>query len=73
MKNTSGSFFQPNIGIAGRLFRAVIGVVCLGFAAQAAGDNWTSTVGWGLTGACCLYEASRGWCLGRACGLRTPL
>ena len=69
------SFFSPNITRAGRLARGGAALVLL-----AAGILvlLTSPLGWlGIillgSGAFVLFEALRGWCLLRACGLKTKL
>ena len=66
-------FFRPNIGTAGRLARAGCGVLCLGLAVRDASTSWMASAGWVLLGAFCFFESARGWCIGRACGLKTPL
>jgi hypothetical protein len=53
--------------------RAVIGVACLGMAWNEVAANWPTGLVLGLAGLFALFEAHRGWCLGRACGLKTPL
>jgi hypothetical protein len=65
------TLFQPNIGKTGRLLRAGIGLVLLALAAVA--WRWHEVAGAGLVaaGVFCLFEAARGWCIARACGLKT--
>jgi len=72
---------QPNIGRAGRIARAISGVLCIALSLVGL------TLGWPeprwlryvlaclliATGGFQLFEARRGWCVVRACGLRTPL
>ncbi|MCX8155072.1 MAG: DUF2892 domain-containing protein [Verrucomicrobiae bacterium] len=67
-----GSFFAPNIGKTGRWLRGISGLLCGGggvYVALARGRGW----GWLLVaaGAFMIYEALRGWCVARACGLKT--
>lgn len=66
-------FFDPNIGRTGRILRAIFGVACI-VAGLALSDcsPWLcfALVGAGVFG---LFEAARGWCLARACGIRTKL
>jgi hypothetical protein len=65
-------FMSPNIDSTGRRVRAGIGSVLLVLAAV------LFFVGWGwlcllpaLGGVFALFEASRGWCVARACGIKT--
>ncbi len=67
------NFFRPNIGKQGRIARGVVGTVCL-----IAGIVLVDFVLWlGLifvvAGLFAIYEALRGWCLARACGVRTKI
>jgi hypothetical protein len=66
-------FFDRNIDARGRLWRALLGAVLIG-----AGLLVHQTGGWLCTllviaGGFCLFEAARGWCLARACGIKTRL
>jgi hypothetical protein len=63
--------FQPNIGKTGRILRGLIGVALLGSAVAAWQVHWLAGVGLAAAGVFCLFEALRGWCAARACGLRT--
>jgi Protein of unknown function (DUF2892) len=64
-------FFKPNISRHGRIARGVIGALCLVAGIIIAGDYSL----WGLifvaAGLFAIYEAVRGWCLARACGIKT--
>jgi uncharacterized membrane protein len=64
-------FFRPNISRAGRWLRGVLGLACIagGIIAWSA-SPWAGglLVGFGVFGAA---EAVRGWCLLRACGIKT--
>ena len=64
-------FFRPNIKRNGRIARGVIGTVCL-IAGIILLDHkpW---LGWVLIGMglFAIFEALRGWCLARACGIKT--
>jgi hypothetical protein len=66
-------FFKPNISRHGRIARGVIGALCLVAGIIIAGDYSL----WGLifvaAGLFAIYEAVRGWCLARACGLKTKI
>ena len=66
-------FFQPNIKRQGRIARGVIGTLCL-----IAGIVLVDFKLWlGLilvaAGLFAIFEALRGWCLARACGIKTKL
>jgi hypothetical protein len=66
-------FFRPNIKRQGRIARGVIGSLCL-----IAGIILVDFVLWlGLifvvAGLFAIYEALRGWCVVRACGLKTKI
>jgi sec-independent protein translocase protein TatA len=66
-------FFQSNIGRAGRLFRGLLAVgffVGTWFVFPLA--HWAGIVMFCL-GAFTLFEALRGWCSLRACGIKTKL
>ena len=64
-------FFRPNLDYRGRMARGVIGALCLVAGIVIAGDYSL----WGLilvaAGLFALFEAIRGWCLVRACGIKT--
>lgn len=66
-------FFRPNITRHGRIARGVIGALCL-----IAGIILVDFVLWlGLifvvAGLFAIYEALSGWCLARACGIKTKI
>jgi membrane-bound ClpP family serine protease len=66
-------FFKPNLDRHGRLVRGVIGTTCLVPGIIIAGDYSL----WGLilvvAGLFAIFESLRGWCVMRACGIRTKL
>ena len=67
------NFFRPNIQRNGRIARGVTGTLCL-----IAGIVFVDYVLWlGLVfvvaGLFAIYEALRGWCLARACGVKTKI
>ena len=67
------TFFSPNIGNGGRLLRGLAAVgffVGAGFAFGAA--PWLG-IGLVVSGGFVLFEALRGWCVMRACGIKTRL
>ncbi len=66
-------FFRPNIKRQGRIARGVVGSLCL-----IAGIITVDFVLWlGLilvaAGLFAIYEALSGWCVARACGLKTKI
>ena len=66
-------FFRPNIKRHGRIARRVIGTLCLVAGNVVAGEYTL----WGLSlvgaGIFAIYEALSGWCLARACGIKTKI
>jgi hypothetical protein len=64
-------FFKPNLDRHGRIARGVIGTVCLVAGIIVAGDYSL----WGLifvsAGLFAIFESLCGWCLMRACGIKT--
>ena len=64
-------FFRPNIDHRGRIARGVIGSLCL--IAGIVIVDFQLIVGliFVVAGLFALFEAVRGWCLARACGLKT--
>lgn len=64
-------FFKPNLDFRGRMARGVIGTLCLVAGIVIAGDYSL----WGLifvaAGLFAIFESLRGWCVVRACGVRT--
>ncbi len=66
-------FFAPNIEGKGRLVRGLMGLALLVGAAFSFGQSvWLGIIlaAAGLFG---LFEAVRGWCFARACGIKTKL
>jgi hypothetical protein len=66
-------FLAPNIDGRGRLVRAVMGLALLGGAAFSFGQSVWLGILLAAAGLFGLFEAVRGWCLARACGLKTKL
>ena len=64
-------FFQRNISHRGRLARGVIGALCL-IAGIIVVDYqlWLGLI-FVAAGLFAIFESLRGWCLVRACGLKT--
>jgi hypothetical protein len=65
------TFFARNIGPRGRVVRGVAALVVLGVA-YLSHTVWLSGVLTGV-GMFMLFEALRGWCVLRACNMKTPL
>ncbi len=64
-------WFARNIDGRGRLLRGMLGVaLVIGGIAVCAQNVWVA-VALILSGGFCLFEAVRGWCVMRACGIRT--
>ena len=64
-------FFQPNIARKGRLIRAAIGVVLFVTALIVGQFVWWAGLLLGAGAAFVWFEAARGWCAARACGIKT--
>lgn len=64
--------FQSNIGPGGRIIRGTAGLLAAGGAVLVWPHVWWAALVLGLAGAFLLFEAVRGWCGARACGIRTP-
>jgi hypothetical protein len=64
-------FFKPNLNFRGRMARGVIGTLCL-IAGIVLVDYrlWLGLV-FVAAGLFAIFESLRGWCLVRACGVRT--
>jgi hypothetical protein len=64
-------FFSRNLDFRGRMARGVIGTLCLVAGIIVAGDYSL----WGLVlvaaGLFAIFESLRGWCIARACGIKT--
>jgi hypothetical protein len=69
-----GSFFAKNLDASGRRARGVIGAIVLIAGIIIAGDIlWWLGLIFVVAGLFAIFEAVRGWCLLRACGIRTKL
>jgi hypothetical protein len=66
------SFFSPNIQTSGRIARGVCGVASLA-AAWVVRERLAVSVSLAFAGVFMVFEALRGWCVARACGLKTPM
>lgn len=64
--------FRSNLDRRGRWIRALAGAVCLvGGIPAWTRDLWLVAILLGLAGLFCLFEALRGRCVLRACGIKT--
>jgi hypothetical protein len=66
-------FFAPNIDHRGRILRGGIGAALLIGAAFSIGDSKWLGLLLAIAGCFALFEAQRGWCAARACGIKTRL
>ena len=66
-------FFRPNLKRTGRIARGVIGTLCL--IAGIITVDYTLWLGLVLVaaGLFAIYESLSGWCLARACGIKTKI
>ncbi|HZF01936.1 MAG TPA: YgaP-like transmembrane domain [Methylomirabilota bacterium] len=66
-------FFRPNLDRHGRMARGVMGALCLVAGIIVAGDDYSLWGGLVLVaaGLFAIFESIRGWCLVRACGIKT--
>ena len=66
-------FFAPNISRWGRLVRAAYGVVLAGTGVVFLVRGHLTALVLVAAGLFALYEALRGWCILRACGIKTKI
>jgi hypothetical protein len=66
-------FFSPNIDGRGRLARAIGGLILLIGGVVAMFSLWWLGLILLASAAFVLFEAARGWCFMRACGIKTRL
>ena len=66
-------FFQPNLKRLGRIARGVIGTVCLIAGIILVDYNLWLGLLFVIAGLFAIYEALAGWCLARACGIKTKI
>jgi hypothetical protein len=64
-------FFVRNIDRTGRVLRALWGVAMLILAIIAFRYAWWAAAIFGALALFAFYEAARGWCVARACGIKT--
>ena len=67
------NFFRPNLKRQGRIARGVIGTLCL-IAGIVTVDFklWLGLI-FVAAGLFAIFEALRGWCIARACGIKTKI
>ena len=66
-------FLKPNLDRRGRIARAIYGILCIVagiFALE--WKLWVAVVLF-IAGAFGIFEAFRGWCILRACGIKTRM
>ena len=68
-----GKFFTRNIDRRGRIARAIWGAALIVAGLLISGRSKVACVLLLVFGIFALYEAARGWCVMRACGVRTRL
>ncbi len=67
-------FFNKNLDMSGRRVRGVIGSLVLIVGIIIAGDVlWWLGLIFVVAGLFAIFEAVRGWCVLRACGIRTKI
>jgi hypothetical protein len=66
-------FFAPNLEKKGRILRGVMGASLLIAGGVAVWFLWWAGLVLLASGLFTLYEAARGWCVLRACGIKTKL
>jgi len=64
-------FFSANIDGRGRLLRGVLGAVLMVTGIIVCSSNLLAAIALIISGGFCLFEAVRGWCVMRACGIKT--
>ena len=66
-------FFTPNLTRAGRMARLLYGIIMLVAGLFAMSKLWWLGVIFFGSAAFAFFEAARGWCVVRACGIKTKL
>lgn len=66
-------FFAPNITLRGRVARAIWGFSLIGMGIFLHSRSRWACYGLAAAGAFSLFEAARGWCIMRACGVKTRM
>ncbi len=65
------NFFRPNINRTGRLIRGVLGLAMLIAGLLLLNASRLAALVLFASAAFVLFEAARGWCVMRACGVKT--
>jgi hypothetical protein len=65
------NFFRPNLQSRGRWIRGLTGAGCVAGGVWFWSEHQVLAFALFLIGGFCLFQASRGWCLARACGVKT--
>jgi hypothetical protein len=65
------SFFKPNISGTGRVLRGILAGTLFAPAILASSFPWPARLGLAIGGGFVAFEALRGWCALRACGVKT--
>jgi hypothetical protein len=68
-----GKFFAPNITTSGRIARAVWGVLLIVVAIIFFSRSHIASCLLAVAGVFALYESLLGWCVLRACGIKTKM
>jgi len=66
-------FFAPNIDRKGRIIRGVLGVLLVAVGLSVHGYSLWVCLALVLSGGFSLFQAARGWCFARACGIKTKV
>lgn len=66
-------FFKRNISFQGRMARGITGSIFLIIGIILADVTLWAAIPLVVVGLFCIFEAVRGWCFLRACGVRTKL
>lgn len=64
-------FFSRNIDSCGRWLRGALGIPLVVSGVLVCSNNLWGAVALIIAGGFCLFEAVRGWCVMRACGIKT--
>ncbi len=70
-RQSMSRFFNRNIGFQGRIVRGVLGAILLIAGIIMADHELWICLALVVTGLFVLFEAARGWCVARACKIKT--
>jgi hypothetical protein len=68
-----GKFFARNLTVGGRIVRAIWGLLLVGTGLYLLPRSRWASGALLVAGAFAFFEAARGWCIMRACGVKTRL